>query len=157
MSKTTVEIGGNTYSIGSMPAMTQFHVMRKLGPVLPGIVPVLAQAAAALPQADGQEDGGASAMTTVDGVAAIAMAARPLLDGLAAMADADAEYVINHCLSAVMRRDAGGKSWSAVHRDGVTMFDDIDLMTSMHLVWAVLRENYTGFFRAASTALAPAQ
>ena len=152
---TELEIGGNTYRINSMPAMTQFHVMRKLGPVLPGIVPVLAQAAAALPQADGQEDGGA--MTTVDGVAAIAMAAQPLLDGLASMADADAEYVINHCLSAVMRRDAGGKSWSAVHRDGVAMFDDIDLMASMHLVWAVLRENYTGFFRAASTALAPAQ
>ena len=150
-----LEIGGNTYRINSMPAMTQFHVMRKLGPVLPGIVPVLAQAAAALPQADGQEDGGA--MTTVDGVAAIAMAAQPLLDGLASMADADAEYVINHCLSAVMRRDAGGKSWSAVHRDGVTMFDDIDLMTSMQIVWAVLRENYTSFFRAASTSLAPAQ
>ena len=152
---TELEIGGNTYRINSMPAMTQFHVMRKLGPVLPGIVPVLAQAAAALPQADGQEDGGA--MTTVDGVAAIAMAARPLLDGLAAMADADAEYVINHCLSAVMRRDPGGKSWNAVSRDGVTMFDDIDLMASMQLVWAVLRENYTSFFRAASTALAPAQ
>ena len=152
---TELEIGGNTYRINSMPAMTQFHVMRKLGPVLPGIVPVLAQAAAALPQANDQEDGGA--MTTVDGVAAIAMAARPLLDGLAAMADADAEYVINHCLSAVMRRDSGGKSWNAVSRDGVTMFDDIDLMASMQIVWAVLRENYTGFFRAASTALAPAQ
>lgn len=152
---TELEIGGNAYRINSMSAMTQFHVMRKLGPVLPGIVPVLAQAAAALPQADGQEDG--SAMATVDGVAAIAMAARPLLDGLAAMADADAEYVISHCLSAVMRRDAGGKSWNAVSRDGVTMFDDIDLMTSMQIVWAVLRENYTGFFRAASTALAPAQ
>ena len=152
---TELEIGGNTYRINSMSAMTQFHVMRKLGPVLPGIVPVLAQAAAALPQVDGQEDG--SAMATVDGVAAIAMAARPLLDGLAAMADADAEYVINHCLSAVMRRDSGGKSWSAVSRDGVTMFDDIDLMASMQLVWAVLRENYTSFFRAASTALAPAQ
>ena len=152
---TELEIGGNAYRINSMPAMTQFHVMRKLGPVLPGIVPVLAQAAAALPQANDQEDG--SAMTTVDGVAAIAMAARPLLDGLAAMADADAEYVINHCLSAVMRRDPGGKSWNAVSRDGVTMFDDIDLMTSMQIVWAVLRENYTGFFRAASTALAPAQ
>ena len=154
---TVLEIGGNAYRINSMSAMTQFHVMRKLGPVLPGIVPVLAQAAAALPQADGQEDGGASAMTTVDGVAAIAMAARPLLDGLAAMADADAEYVINHCLSAVMRRDSGGRSWNAVSRDGVTMFDDIDLMTSMQIVWAVLRENYTSFFRAASTALAPAQ
>lgn len=152
---TELEIGGNAYRINNMPAMTQFHVMRKLGPVLPGIVPVLAQAAAALPQDDGQEDGGA--MTTVDGVAAIAMAARPLLDGLAAMADADAEYVINHCLSAVMRRDHGGKSWNAVSRDGVTMFDDIDLMTSMQIVWAVLRENYTSFFRAASTALAPAQ
>ena len=154
---TELEIGGNAYRINSMSAMTQFHVMRKLGPVLPGIVPVLAQAAAALPQANDQEDGGASAMTTVDGVAAIAMAARPLLDGLAAMADADAEYVINHCLSAVMRRDPGGKSWNAVSRDGVTMFDDIDLMTSMQIVWAVLRENYTSFFRAASTALAPAQ
>ena len=153
---TELEIGGNAYRINSMSAMTQFHVMRKLGPVLPGIVPVLAQAAAALPQADGQEDG-SNAMTTVDGVAAIAMAARPLLDGLAAMADADAEYVINHCLSAVMRRDSGGKSWNAVSRDGVTMFDDIDLMTSMQIVWAVLRENYTSFFRAASTALAPAQ
>lgn len=150
-----LEIGGNTYRINSMSAMTQFHVMRKLGPVLPGIVPVLAQAAAALPQADGQEDGGA--MTTVDGVAAIAMAARPLLDGLAAMADADAEYVINHCLSAVMRRDAGGKSWNAVSRDGVTMFDDIDLMTSMQIVWAVLREKNWCSSRAASTSLAPAQ
>lgn len=152
---TELEIGGNTYRINSMPAMTQFHVMRKLGPVLPGIVPVLAQAAATLPQGDSQEAGGA--MATVDGVAAIAMAAQPLLDGLASMADADAEYVINHCLSAVMRRDAGGKSWSAVHRDGVTMFDDIDMIGRMQLIWAVLRGNYSGFFRAASTALAPAQ
>lgn len=152
---TELEIGGNTYRINSMPAMTQFHVMRKLGPVLPGIVPVLAQAAATLPQGDSQEAGGA--MATVDGVAAIAMAAQPLLDGLASMADADAEYVINHCLSAVMRRDAGGKSWSAVHRDGVTMFDDIDMIGRMQLIWSVLRENYAGFFRAASTALAPAQ
>lgn len=151
-----LEINGNTYRINTMPAMPQFHVMRKLGPVLPGIVPMLAQAAAAIPH-KGEGQGEGSAMATVDGVAAIAIAAQPLLDGLASMADADAEYVINHCLSAVMRRDAGGKSWSAVHRDGVTMFDDIDLMASMHLVWAVLRENYTGFFRAASTALALAQ
>ena len=81
---TELEIGGNAYRINSMPAMTQFHVMRKLGPVLPGIVPVLAQAAAALPQADGQEDGGA--MTTVDGVAAIAMAGAGL--GAQALAQA---------------------------------------------------------------------
>jgi hypothetical protein len=30
---TELEIGGNTYRINNMPAMTQFHVMRKLGPV----------------------------------------------------------------------------------------------------------------------------
>lgn len=83
---TELEIGGNAYRINSMSAMTQFHVMRKLGPVLPGIVPVLAQAAATLPQGDSQEADGA--MATVDGVAAIAMAAQPLLDGLASMADA---------------------------------------------------------------------
>lgn len=153
---TELEISGNAYRINTMPAMTQFHVMRKLGPVLPGIVPMLAQAAAAIPH-EGEGQGEGSAMATVDGVAAIAIAAQPLLDGLAAMADADAEYVINHCLSAVMRKDTGGKSWSAVHRDGVTMFDDIDMSSSMQLVWAVLRENYTAFFRAASTALAPAQ
>lgn len=153
---TELEIGGNTYRINSMPAMTQFHVMRKLGPVLPGIVPMLAQAATAIPH-EGEGQGYGSAMATVDGVAAIAMAAQPLLDGLAAMADADAEYVINHCLSAVMRKDTGGKSWSAVHRDGVTMFDDIDMIGRMQLIWSVLRENYAGFFRAASTALAPAQ
>ena len=76
---TELEIGGNAYRINSMSAMTQFHVMRKLGPVLPGIVPVLAQAAAALPQANDQEDGGA--MTTVDGVAAIAMALKQHADG----------------------------------------------------------------------------
>ena len=45
---TELEIGGNAYRINSMSAMTQFHVMRKLGPVLPGIVPVLAQAAAVI-------------------------------------------------------------------------------------------------------------
>lgn len=151
---TELEISGNAYRINTMPAMTQFHVMRKLGPVLPGIVPMLAQAAAAIPH-EGEGEG--SAMATVDGVAAIAMAAQPLLDGLASMADADAEYVINHCLSAVMRKDTGGKSWSAVHRDGVTMFDDIDMIGRMQLIWSVLRENYAGFFRAASTALAPAQ
>ena len=38
---TELEIGGNAYRINSMPAMTQFHVMRKLGPVLPGIRPTL--------------------------------------------------------------------------------------------------------------------
>ena len=76
-------------------------------------------------------------------------------DGLAAMADADAEYVINHPVpSCAATRRQILERCQPRRRDHV---DDIDLMTSMQLVWAMLRENYTSFFAQPVSSPAPAQ
>ena len=36
-----IELGGNAYRIGKMNAFGQFHVSRKLAPVVPALIPVM--------------------------------------------------------------------------------------------------------------------
>lgn len=125
-------INGKQYRIGKLNAMQQFHVARRVAPALTGLVSVF---------------GGASADR-----ADFAKALGPLADAVARMPDADAEYVLGTCL-AVVSRQTDPTTWAPVWREGLLVFDDIDLKAMMQLAAKVIQGNLGNIFGALPASL----
>lgn len=117
-------IKGIKYRSGTMDAMTQFHVVRRLGPILGSFRNML----------DSKLD---------DGLSIIA-------EAISKMSDVDTEYVINSCMAVVQREQAGGTGWANVWSTQAKrpMFDDIDMATMLQIVFAVIGDAIVPFFGA---------
>jgi hypothetical protein len=121
-----IEVNGNVYRIGRMDARKQFHVSRRLAPLLAGL-------------------GGAISGKKADAAATF----QPIAEALAQMSDEDTDYILDNCL-AVVSRQQGNQFAPVMARGGSMMFEDIDLPTMMQLTIAVIRENLGGFFPASA-------
>ncbi|KVP89984.1 hypothetical protein WJ97_23655 [Burkholderia ubonensis] len=178
---TEIELNGARYAIGKLSAMQQFHVSRRIAPIIPPMIPVLvkfyaeleaadvardqaransalAALAAGTPAAEPADEPGA---TTPDAkrdilpiVDAIAPVLQPFADALAALKDEDAEYVFGTCLSVVERWQGAGwaKVWSAAHK--TSMFDDIGIDVMLPLVVRVVVANLGPFIAGLLTSQA---
>lgn len=127
-------IGENEYRTGKLDAFRQFHVARRLAPLLAG----LGDAATHLPSEDSAERATAT-LTAVIG---------PLAKVLASMSDEDCDYVLNECLSVCSRKQ--GDRFVPIKMRGSSMlqFQDITLQEMMRLAVAVVQENLGSFFDA---------
>lgn len=116
------KIGENTYRAGKMNAMKQFHVARRIAPVVGSLVALTR---------------GAPAMDEI---------LQPIAEAIAKLSDGDCEYVLGACLSAVQRQS--GQGWAAVwdSRVGRLMFEDIDLPAMIQIATRVLQDNLAPFF-----------
>ena len=83
------ELEGRTYRANKIDARTQFHIVRRLAPVLGEIAPAL------------QGKGGLDALP-------------PLANAVAKLTDSDADYVIFGLLKAVVRKQDQGLGWGPV-------------------------------------------
>ncbi|GFM38002.1 phage tail assembly chaperone [Desulfovibrio psychrotolerans] len=119
------EIGGVKYRAGKMNAFTQLHIVRRLLPVLPGLVE--------LQHVDWKNDEAAS-------ISALATA-------LQNIRDEDVEYVINACLDVTERRNPGGDGWAKVRVNGATMFT-VGLVDMLKIAMEAVQENLADFFGA---------
>jgi hypothetical protein len=138
------EVFGHSYSFGSLNAMQQFHVMRRLYAVSAGLGEGFSKL---------QEKGGAKALeeqvTNPEATRSVDLLEimGPLLRAVGQMSDEDVEYVINTCLSVVEREIPGGTGWAKVMpQPGMIMFQDIKMPQMLALVWWTLRGNLSGFF-----------
>lgn len=125
----TFECGGHTYSIGKLDAMTQFHVARRIAPLMSSVLLSLAL----LRGGAGQDE--------------MLMAATPGLNVLSQMTDEQSEYVIGACMSCVKR--AVGDRWAPVTSTGSTrmMFEDLDVMVLLQLTAEVIKTNLGSFLQ----------
>lgn len=154
MQNTTIEINGNTYRINRLPAMTQFHVLRRLAPVLPTIAPVISTVAMVAPSGEriASESGNDKAPSALMGeIELLAMACRPLADALADLPDNSAEYVIDAAMSCVLRKDGKGFSSAWEPSSHQPMYDDIDTLTILALTWHALKFSLSPFWKGIAT------
>ncbi|KVP48393.1 phage tail assembly chaperone [Burkholderia ubonensis] len=178
---TEIELNGVRYAIGKLSAMQQFHVSRRIAPIIPPMIPVLMKFYAELEQADvvreqaransalaalaagvpAPESADEPGATTPDAkrdilpiVDAIAPVLQPFADALAALKDEEAEYVFGTCLSVVERWQGAGwaKVWSAAHK--TSMFDDIGIDVMLPLVVRVVVANLGPFIAGLLTSQA---
>jgi hypothetical protein len=151
------KIGDNEYRSDKLDALTQFHVSRRLLPVLTSFTDVMVnlgpEAVAALV---GGEDESAGALSNALGDLA---AMRPLLEAVAKMPDEDANYVLNSALKVTHRANLAPSgeiaSWSPVWNTAAkrVMFDDIEMMEMLQIARAVLTESLGRFFFAPPSSL----
>lgn len=140
-----ITISNKKYTIGRLNALDQFHVSRKIAPIIPTIIPIISEVAKGdlskvIESIESAEDENLETidLSNLDG---LSKALSPLMDAISAMSEADTNLVIH-------------KTLSVVHRDGAVlcrgesiMFDDLDMMQILPLVIAVIRSSLGNFIQ----------
>lgn len=111
------QVGDHTYVAGKMNAKQQFHVARRILPVLAGA----------------GKDG--DVMDKIRGAAY----------ALSEASDADADYVIDHCLAVVKRKMENGKGYTQIISAGRLMFEDMTMLEMLQIAGEVLVFNLGNF------------
>lgn len=119
------ELKEQTYSVGKIDARSQFHIVRRLAPVLGEIAPAAANG----------KLGGMDALP-------------PLANAIAKLSDADADYCLFGLLGVIKRKQPQGMGWGPVSTGNAIMYDDIDMAAMLQLAWKALEFNMSGFFAA---------
>ena len=133
-------IGDHGYRAEKLDAFQQWDVARRLLPVVGGAADLLVRVL--------KNGGKIESVLSID----VAEAIEPLAKALAAMPDADNRFVLDVCLSKVMRGQSG--SWAPVKAPGGgLMFNDIDMPVMLQLVWRVVEHNLLSFSSAPAAAL----
>lgn len=120
-----VVVDGQTYCIGALDARSQFHIARRLAPLLGELAPIAARAD----------------MSAMD-------ALPPLANALAKLSDEDADYCIFGLLKVVKRKQVNGLGWGPVCAGSTLAYHDISMPAMLQLAWHVASANLAGFFAA---------
>lgn len=127
------EAGGHQYVSSKMNAFTQFHVARKLAPVVAEVLPILSKG-----------------IDLEKGITEI----EPVMQAIAKMEETDVNYVLFACLAVVRRVQKGGGSvpiWNENARR--LQFDDIEMPQMLQIAAYVLKDNLTSFMGAVPSSL----
>lgn len=117
------ELDGKKYKSGNLDAFTQTNLVKRLAPVLGGIMT------------------GFTAWKSGE----IGKAIGEFAQTLAKIPDADVEYIQKTCLSTVYRQQAEGLPWAKVYNGGVIAFDDVGLLELNEIVFHVVKDQLQPF------------
>lgn len=127
------------FTAGKLSAMDQFHVSRRIMPIIPALLPIYQQLKAA----------GDSPLSGDLGKLADAM--QPLSEVMAHMDDKDAEYIIAKCMAVVKRKHMD--NWASVWSGAGLMFDDMDMSIVLPVVIRVIQDSLGPFISGLLTVL----
>lgn len=117
-----VELNGVEYRLEKIDARRQFHVMRRLSPML-------AELSEAVSGGKGSDE-----------------ILSPLANALSKMTDADADYCLITLLTGARRKQ--GTTWSKVVVDDQLMFADISMADMLQLAFKAFQLNFDSFFQS---------
>lgn len=123
-----IKIGDYQYTIERLDARKQFHIVRRLAPILAALGEVTLKT------------------LSEDKKLTFAMVAGPIAMELSRMSNEDTDYILTACLSVCFRLINGQPAPVQAPRTDQLMFPDIDMPTMMKLTIAVIEENMTDFF-----------
>ena len=129
-----------TYKIGKLSVFDQWHLSRKVAPIIPTLIPVFMKL---------QKSSGENPLS--GDLAGMAELITPFAEGIANMDNESSEFILSTCLGAVQRKQ--GDSWAPIwsNRGAVCMFDDIDLGSMIQMCFRVIKESLGPFFKGMLT------
>lgn len=133
------EIGGRKFKLCKIDAMTQFHIVRRMTPMLNELLPVMGKIAHS-----------AKAMENSSEIEKLDEAAKifgPVLDGLSRLSDKDADHVLFGLLSSVELLQSTG-NWARVASGSTLMFQDLELPVLLQAAGRAFAFNLSSFFTA---------
>lgn len=126
-------IDGMSYRFGQLTPMTQFHVARRLAPVLMSVGTSIDAVFQAM---DAEQGVGPETLQAVS----------PIVEAISKLSDQDSEYVIKACLSVVSVAQQGGYAPVLNQATGQLMFSTIRMPTMLKLVYEVAQKDLGDFF-----------
>lgn len=133
----TFTCGSHTYRAANIDARKQFHIVRRLAPLLGGLGPALGKMESLKKEGFKAADISASDMESV----------LPAITGaLSGMDDDTADYVIFGLLAAIHRQEPQGLGWAPVAPSGSLMYQDITMPQMLTLAGRALVANLGDFF-----------
>ena len=136
MIDSSFEINGKQFKLSKINALKQFHIVRKIGPILSDMVPVLQKIAKENTESKSESEKLESAGEL----------AGPIMLGLSRLSDKDAEFVLFNLLAAVEMNQ--GSNWARISNGEVLMFDNLDMPTMLNAAGRAFMFNMSGFFAA---------
>jgi hypothetical protein len=121
-----LEIEGRKYRTGKLDAFKQYHLMRKLLPLLSGLGETFSERDPTV-----QRD--------------FWKALAPIAQAISDMSVEDSEWLLKTCLSVVTTHN--GRAWIPITTaQGSLMFEDIEMSTMVQLAFAAIQDNLGSFF-----------
>lgn len=120
------EVNGKKYQATKLDAFTQFHVVRRLGPLYPYVVSALAIM-------------GKDPLTAISNITL----------AMSRLSDDDANFVMKTCLGVTKVNQ--GTAWaSLLSPQGTPMFQDMEMQEMLQVVWKVLESHFGPFMQGLS-------
>lgn len=133
------QIGDRKFKCGKLDAFRQFHIVRRIGPLLSDLFPALAGIAKTQKKLE--------QLSEDDKFQEIAEAIGPIMEGFAKLSDADSEYVLYRLLSAVeVQQPEFNNAWAKVATDTQLVMQNLELPVLLQAAGRSLMFNMSGFF-----------
>lgn len=139
MSDNSFEIGGRKFKMNKMDAFKQFHIVRRIGPILAGMLPMVGEVKK-ISVAENISEG-----EKLDGFAKVA---GPIMMGLSKLSDEDSNKVLFGLLSSVEIQQGGSGNWAKISTDSMLMMNDLELPMLLQIAGRAFMYNLSGFFSA---------
>lgn len=130
------EIGSKKFKVSKINAMKQFHVVRRMAPILGELAPHLKTFA---------KFKDVEKMDEESQFEAIGALLKPVMDGFSKLSDKDSELVLCSLLESIEIQQEQG-NWAKVARDGQIMFDTLELPVLLQAAGRAFIFNLSGFF-----------
>jgi len=134
------EFKGQKFKLSKIDAFKQFHVIRKLGPILGSILPSFKDFKAL------ESSKKHSALSESDKFDKIAKIAQPFLKGMSELSKEDSEMVLLGLLSAAEVYQPEHKLWARVAKDDVMLMQNLNLPTMFMVAYQAMMFNLSNFF-----------
>jgi hypothetical protein len=138
MSDRDFEVGGKQFKLNKIDVFKQFHIVRRLAPMLGDLIPV----AHRMLKKSGAEPQSPESMSDE----AVAELVPIFMRGFSGLSDADADTVLLGLCSAVEMFQEQHKTWARVVLQDRLMFSDLELPTLLQIAGRAFQYNLAGFF-----------
>lgn len=123
------EIGGRKFKLNKLDAFKQFHVMRKLAPILSDLLPI----AQKLTKQGASDEAYMESLT-------------PIMNGVAKLDDSVAEFILmSLCHAVEIQSQNPPFNYARVSQNGMLMFQDLNLLMLFQIAIKAFMFNMTDF------------
>jgi hypothetical protein len=130
------ELGGRKFKIGKLNAFKQFHVVRRIAPILSDLLPAIGEI-----QKVQKEENSKTESEKFDELIKIVS---PMLMGLSKLSDKDSEFVLFSLLSCAEVQL--GATWTRLSTESMLMVQDMELPALLQVASRSFMVNLSNFF-----------
>lgn len=137
MTERDFEIGTRKFKLNKMDAFKQFHIVRRIAPILADMLPAVSDAQKLMKQKEGESES-----EKLEGLSKII---GPIMNGLSKLSDEDSNRVLFGLLSSVEIQQSTG-NWAKVATDSMLMMQDLELPILLQIAGKAFMYNLSDFF-----------